>query len=554
MKSTVGRWMRIAWLHVAVVVVLNALITSASDVKSSDDRVMRALLEEMQRSKAHLKLEQIAAPYYIDYRLLDMDERLAESSFGAVRHTGHSHVRTLRVSVRVGDYRQDSFYEQGKGTVTLAPLDDDILALRQQIWLATDQAYKSATEALSAKQAKLKQFAIDQPVDDFSHAAPVQFIGPLVKLEENPQSWYPALRQVTSFYKTDPQLESLEAGLRLQAVNRYFVTSEGTVIRTGQTFYELKFEATTQAADGMRLGRSKTYTVTSVSQVPSQEEFQHEATTLIAALKSMREAPEVTDEYRGPVLFSNVAAATTFANLIGENVLGLKAPLGQPGRTAGAFSTSYKSRVLPDFLSMVDDPTISTLDGQPLLGYYQYDDEGVKAERVTLIDQGRLVNYVIGRTPIRDFPVSNGHGRARIPNNPPGPSLGNLIVTASDPLSPADLKNKLLELCRQRDLPYCYYVGTVNHDKNPNVLYRVWSKDGHEELVRGAALGDLDVRAMRNDIVAAGNDVYIDNRLLNIPHSIVSPSLLFDELEIKPANKNRDQLPEYPSPPLVSTR
>jgi hypothetical protein len=96
-------------------------------------------------------------------------------------------------------------------------------------------------------------------------------------------------------------------------------------------------------------------------------------------------------------------------------------------------------------------------------------------------------------------------------------------------------------------------VGTVNRDKNPNVLYRVWSKDGHEELVRGAAFGDLDVRAMRNDIVAAGNDVYIDNRRLNIPHSIVSPSVLFDELEIKPANKNRDQLPEYP-PPLASTR
>jgi TldD protein len=161
---------------------------------------------------------------------------------------------------------------------------------------------------------------------------------------------------------------------------------------------------------------------------------------------------------------------------------------------------------------------------------------------------------VIGRTPIRDFPASNAHGRARLPSNPPGPSLGNLIITASDPLSPADLKKKLLDLCRQRNLPYCYYAETIDRENNPNLLHRVWTKDSHEELVRGAAFGDLDTRALRNDLVAAGNDVNIGSRLLNIPHSIVSPSILFDELEVKPANKNRDQLPEYPPPPLAAAK
>jgi TldD protein len=223
-------------------------------------------------------------------------------------------------------------------------------------------------------------------------------------------------------YKTDPQLESLEAGLHLQAINRYFMTSEGTAIRTGQTLCQLNLGASTQASDGMRLARSKVYRLPALSQLPSQEEFQRDAAALVASLKAMRDAPVVTDEYRGPVLFSAPAAASTFANLVGENVLGIKPPLGQPGRTAGAFSTSYKSRVLPDFLSVVDDPTLSTLDGRPLLGYYQYDDEGVKAAKVTVVDQGKLVNYVIGRTPIRDFPVSNAHGRARIPSNPPGPA------------------------------------------------------------------------------------------------------------------------------------
>ena len=437
----------------------------------------------------------------------------------------------------------------------MVPLSDDIAAVRHQIWLATDQTYKVAAEALSAKQAQLKQFTVDQPVDDFAHADPVQYVGPLVKLEADPNPWIAALRQATALYKTDPQVESCNASLHFQAVNRYFVSSEGTAIRDGQTFYSVSLEASAQASDGMRLERSKGFTVTALSELPSQAEFQHTAEGLIASLKAMRDAPVVSEEYRGPVLFSARAAATVFANLVGENVLGRKPPLGEPSRTKGAFATSYQSRVLPDMISVVDDPTLTTIAGQPLLGFYKYDDDGVKAAKVTVIDHGKLVNYVIGRTPIRDFPTSNGHGRARrIPSNPSGPSLGNLIVTASDPLSPADLKKKLLEICKQRDLPYCYYVETADPLMAPNLLYRIWVKDGHEELVRGAAFGDLDTRALRNDVVAAGNDPFAGNRLLNIPHSIVSPSILFDELEVKPANKNREKLPEYPPPPLTPAK
>lgn len=554
MRDTPRHWTLRLLLHVVIMVALGACAAPAANSNCSDDPVLCALREEMRRSKAQLKLEHMGSPYYIDYRVFDIDELEGESAFGGIRTSVHNHRRFARVVVRIGDYRQDSFFGDGLGVATVAPLGDDIFALRQQIWLATDQAYKEAAESLSAKQAQLKQYTIDQPVNDFARAEQVQFVGPLVKLVGDPTLWQGSLQQATSLYKTDPQLEFFGALLRFQAVNRYFVTSEGTAIRSGQTYYQMIVEGATQASDGMRLDQSKAYTVTAVSQLPSQQEFEREAAGLIASLKGLRDAPVVTDEYRGPILFSAGAAVTVFANLVGENVLGKKPPLGQPARTVGAFATSYKARVLPDFISVVDDPTLSEIAGQPMLGYYQYDDEGVKAAKVTLIDQGKLVNYAMGRTPIRDFPISNAHGRARIPSNPPGPSLGNLIITASDPLSPADLKKKLLDLCRQRDLPYCYYVENIDPQSNPRVLYRVWSKDGHEELVRGAAFGDLDTRALRNDIVAAGNDLFVQNRLLNIPHSIVSPSILFDELEVKPANKNRDQLPEYPPPPLTAAR
>ena len=199
----------------------------------------------------------------------------------------------------------------------------------------------------------------------------------------------------------------------------------------------------------------------------------------------------------------------------------------------------------------MDDPTLASYDGKPLLGHYEVDDEGVKALRVLAVEKGNLVNYLLGRQPIRDFPSSNGHGRARLPARPPEPSLGNLIVTASESVPRAEMKQKLVEICQQREQPYGYYVEALAGLRNPGVLYRVWAKDGHQELVRGAVFGDLDVRSLRNDLIAAGDDTYVGNRTQNISHSIVNPSILFDELEVKRADKNKSTLPEYPPPPLT---
>jgi len=258
----------------------------------------------------------------------------------------------------------------------------------------------------------------------------------------------------------------------------------------------------------------------------------------------------VEEEYRGPVLFEGDAATHVVADLIGDNVLGRKPALGQPARVRGAFAASYQSKVLPDFLSVQDDPTIATWRGKPLLGHYEVDDDGVKAAKVSLIEKGKLLGYDMGREPIRDFPISNGHGRAQYPMNAPGASLGNLILQSSEPLSEDALKAKLIELCKQRDLTYCYLVKTSGARNSPRLLYKVFTSNGLEQLVRGAVFGDLDTRSMRNDIVAAGGEAAIENRPTAIPHSIVSPSLLFDELEVKRVDQNKEKLPEYPAPQL----
>jgi TldD protein len=527
-----------------------AVLAQAKPPDLDNDVLLSAMRAELERSKAQLKMDRVDAPYYIEYRVFDTDLYSAEAAFGSLRSDIRSRFRFLRVVVRLGDYKQDSYFGQGQGTLDIMPVDDDGLALRRQLWLATDRAYKTAAESLTTKQAQLKQLTIDQPVDDFAHADPVQSVGPLVRLEFDPEPFKKMLQDASAVYKSDPDIETSQASLRFQVVNRYFVNSEGTVIRSGQNLYEMSVSSTTQAADGMSLSRDNAFTVANIKQLPSAAEFVARAQRLAATLRDLRAAPLVEEEYRGPVLFSADASARVFADLIGDNILGYKPELGKNARTTGAFAASYNSRVLPDFISVVSDPTISNYGGEALLGHYEFDDEGVRAQKVSLIEKGMLVNYLIGREPIRDFPASNGHARAQIPSGKPQPQNSNLIVTASQSTPKDEMTKKLMDLCKQRQLAYCYRVQTFGAKLTPRLLYKVWAKDGHEELVRGAIFGDLDIRSLRGNIIAAAADVYIDNHSLNVPHSVVAPSILFDELEVKRANQNKEKLPEYPAPAL----
>ena len=525
----------------------------AADAVSSDV-VLRALREEMNRSKDHLKLENVAAPYYIEYRVTELDQFEASAVFGALRNQQHVHGRLLRVVVRVGDYKQDSFFGAGEGTIDLIPSDDDLYAIRHRIWLATDRAYKAATEALSAKQAALKQLKVDEPVDDFAKAPPVNSIEPLAHLLASDfTSWVHLLEEASARYRTDKDLENFESSLRFTVENRYFLNSEGTTARSGRAHYVVSIMGSTQASDGMLLRRSHADQGNDLKELPTREEFLKRTAQMLETLKLLRDAPVVDEEYRGPVLFSNDAAATIVTDLIEPNLLGKKPQLGENARTTGKWSSSYKSRVLPDFINVFDDPTISMISGQPLFGKYSLDDEGVKAQRVSLIEKGQLVSYLVGRQPIRDFTTSNGHGRAAAAAAP-SPHPGNLILQSADPQPDAELKRKLIELCRNRDLPYGLYVETMGPRLEPRLLYRVWTKDGHEELVRGGVFGDLDIRSFRSDLLAAGTTPAVDDRSEPVWFSVVSPALLFDELQVKRTQSTKQKLPEYPAPALSAGR
>ncbi len=525
-----------------------AMVTAHAAAKG--DGLLEALLTELDRSKAQLKMDQVQAPYYIEYRVNEVEDFGAEAAYGALRENQHVHVRVLRVVVRIGDYKQDSYFGRGQGESSILPLDDDPIALRHQIWLATDDAYKAAGQALAEKQAAMKQFSADpNPVDDFAKAPQTIAVEPTVSLRIDEAVWKKALEDVTSLYKQYPDVQSVTASARFSAINEYLVNSEGTVTRCGRTTYSVQLSSSAQAADGMRLSRSPAFMVARPEELPTHDALMGEAKKMLETVVALRQAPIVEEEYRGPVLFAADAADDIVASLIGQNVLGQKPQLGKPNRTTGAFATSYKTRVLPNFLSVVDDPTLKVFQGKSLVGSYAVDSEGVKAKAVKAIENGMLANYLIGRQPIRDFSTSNGHGRAA-PGNFPGPSLGVLLVKSSEAQSPEELKKKVIQMVTDQGKDYGYRVETLGPGNAPRLLYRVYAKDGHEELVRGAVFSELDLRAVRSDLIAVGNDPLVSNRAGGAPTTIISPSLLFGELEVKRADTSKDKLPDYPPPPL----
>jgi predicted Zn-dependent protease len=530
-----------------------AAVAQQTRADAEKDPVLKSMLAELDRSRDQLQLKGFEKPFFLQYRIEDIEDYQAKGDFGASVGDEHRHQRLARVTVRVGDYKIDSSTARGDGSVELAALDNDPLALRAGLWQATDQAYKAALKAYAQKQSQLKQVQTPPQQDDFSRETPVVSLEDTVHLEIDGPAWIKRMCDASGLYRTDPMLKAEEkevqyatAIFHARSVNSYLVNSEGAIVRKGVTAYEESFAVGTQAADGMHLDRSYGSNGVLLKDLDATEAFNRHAVTLVASLADLRKAPLVEEEYHGPVLFSADASSDAIHELVASAVTALRPDLGTEARTKGAFASSYHARVLPEFLDVVDDPSMTTFDGKTLVGAYKIDDEGVPAQPVKLITDGRLENYLIGREPVRDFPRSNGHGRAAL-TGPARPQISVLNVTAREGLSDAELNQKMLALAKDRGLKSVYFVETLGPELTPRLLFRI-NADGKRELVRGATLDDLDQRALRSGVVAAGKKPYIANYDGAVPETILAPALLFDDVTVRRANEKNDKLPFYPPP------
>jgi len=520
---------------------------------AENDSVLKAMLTELDRSKAQLQLKDFAKPFFIQYRVEEIDNLEIKAEFGAVASSQRGNGRLARVTVRVGDNKTDSSGGRGDGAVEMTSLEDDPIAIRSALWAATDQAYKFALAAYAQKQAALKQVQTPPQADDFSHETPVISLAEPLKLNVDEAAWDARVAHDSGLYRSDATVKDSQREVRYSSgsftarvTTTRLVNSEGTIVRKSASSFQEDFTVGAQAADGMKLDRSYSTSGTALKDLDSPEEFRKHAVGLIASLADLRKAPLVGEEYHGPLLLSSDAGTDTLSGLFYGSLTATRPKLGTEARTNGPFASSYHARVLPESFDVVDDPSLKSYNGRSLVGAYDVDDEGVPAQAVKLIVSGKLENYLISRMPVRDFPQSNGHGRAGLAGAPT-PVIGVLKVTAKDGLSDEELNRKLLDLAKDRGLKDVYYVSTMGPNQTPRLLYRV-TPDGKRELMRGAAFDDLDQRTLRSSVVAAGKELWVANYMGEVPMTVLAPALLLDDVTIRRANEKNDKLPFYPPP------
>ena len=528
--------------------------TARAAAPAEQDPLLKAMQQELAREQPLLVLPGLQKPYYMEYRVDDFETWDALASYGALTRDERNHQRIVRVNVRIGDYTSDSSSARGDGSVELAPDDNDPVALAYALWTATDEAYKAALRAYAGKQAALKRFEKPPTEKDFAPIAePTTDIEPLVALSIDQAEWKRRVIDASGVFLTDPALRPIAShvqygvsGAHAYAVNRFLVNTEGTVLRHGYAGYSATVDYTAQAEDGMRLERNNGTTSSIAANLESAAAFHARAVGNVQALEALRNAPVVdAEDFHGPVLFSGDASTDVFNRLFVPNLQGDRPDMGTTARTVGAYQSSYKARVLPEFLEVVDNPLDATFAGKDLVGAYKVDDEGVPARPLTVVDHGKLTAYLTGRTPIRDFSASNGHGRAA-PGQGASAQAGVIEVKSDAPVPVAQLHQRLLAMAKEqgRDV---YEVETLGGDLAPRMLYRV-HPDGTRQLVRGAVFDELDNRSLRSEIVAAGDDPYVQNTLGAVPETTIAPSLLFGDIGVKRATEEQQKLPYYGPP------
>lgn len=508
--------------------------TAETQAFGSSEPVRAALKKEMQRALA-LSLPELPKPYFISSSLLDSDAIRVQAELGAIVKRDRRRTRMLDVDVRVGDYNLDNsgFAGQFGARYAEVPVDADELEVRRAAWLMLDGSYKAATASYEGKRAarQTRADASDDAVPSFSKAKVESAIDEASLPLEPVASYENLARSLSKELRDFDFIQDSGIFLGAATVRRIYLNTEGTQIVEPHRQIALMVWATTQADDGMVLGHHFVRIGDVLSDLPAAEELARSVREMAKTLAALRSAP-VVENYSGPVLFEGAAAAQLVERLLAQQLSGTPPPEASGGFAppSNSFASRLGLRVLPAGFSLVDDPTRERMAGQRMYGGYSFDDEGVRGQKVELVQNGTLKALLMSRTPSKELPASNGHGRKRPWGGAEG-RASNLILSSNRGVSRAALTQALLREVRREKLPYGFVVslfeeplthllaggGRVGHAPPgglgalvPLELYRV-SPNGKKELVRGANLQGLSVEDFK--------DVLLASRELSVHHS-----------------------------------
>jgi TldD protein len=506
--------------------------------------------------------------YFIGYTITDTQRAEVSGSNGALLSSSEARNRWLQVSVRTGSYTLDNTHKVGErqmpsgGPGSAVPVDNDEEIVRRAIWLETDDQYRAAAEALikirSSKEVKADTAEGRAP--DFSHEQPHKSIEQEVSFTLDRKPWEERVRAYTKAFRESPDILNSIVTFSALAQNAYLVNTEGTQLQSGQIRYRLELFIQGKATDGMNIERYYNFDWVDPKDAPNDKDVAAASATLRKEMEGLVRAP-LNEPSVGPALLTGRAAAVFFHEVFGHRAEGHRQKDISEGQT---FAKKVGEPILPDFLSIVDDPTLRRLGQEDLLGYYRFDDEGVSSHEVILVDHGVLKNFEMSRSPLADFPHSNGHGRRQLGATPVS-RQGNLIVKSSKTVTNAQLRAKLIELVKAQNKQYGLLIDDIAggftftgrgqpqaFQVQPLVVYKVYADGRQDELVRGVDIVGTPLAALTK-IVATGDTPEVFNGYCgaesgSVPVSAAAPAILTTELEVQKKQTDTDAPPILPPP------
>ena len=541
--------------------------------------ILDAMTQELQRADSQLGKQATGnagadkqlPPYFLSYSVSDASYVSIRAQYGALSLSTANRVRVADVQVRVGNPSLDNTHGDHRATAVNSmplPIVDDREALARSLWLATNIGYGNALDNYLRVKTEAEVRAKEEDTSpDFSKEEPQTHIGKVAPpVEVDRAAWEKRVRALSAIFREFPGVYQNAVILSVQNETDYYASSEGAKIVAPHLQARLVAIAVTRADDGMDLFRDQTFEAETVNGLPSQEVMEAAMRDLGKSLEALRKAP-VTEPFNGPALLSGRAAAVFFHEVLGHRLEGQRQRGDEEGQT---FTKDIGQDVLPKFLSVSDDPTMSKYEGTWLSGRYEYDDEGEKARRVDLIQDGVLKTFLMSRLPIASFSSSNGHGRAETGHVPTG-RQGNLIVTSTNKMPDAKLRQQLIDEAKKQGKPYGLYFEDISSGFTttgrsglqafsvvPVIVYRVYADGRPDELIRGADIVGTPLASFAK-ILATSDKQEVFNGYCgaesgSVPVSAVSPAILISEVEIQKKDQAHDLLPLLPSPLKDSLR
>jgi len=487
-------------------------------------------------------------PYFLSYSVSDASTATVRAQYGAVVDSSANRARVADIQVRLGEPKLDNTHGTHRGSAVNSmqlPVTDDREALARSLWMATNTGYSTALDNYLRVKTEAEVRAKEEDTSpDFSKEEPQTHLGtPAPPVEVDRAAWGERVAALSKIFREYPDVTQNMVMLTVQNETDYFASSEGSRVVTPHLAARLVVFAVSRADDGMDLFRAQTFEAETVKGLPGQAELEVAIHELGKSLEALRKAP-VTTPFDGPVILSGRAAAVFFHEVLGHRLEGQRQRGDEEGQT---FTKEVGKDVLPTFLSVADDPTVTTFGKTWLSGSYEYDDEGQKAQRVSLIDDGVLKTFLMSRLPIANFDDSNGHGRAQTGRMPTG-RQGNLIVTSTKTVPETELRKELIEEAKKQDKPYGLYFEDISSgfavttrsspqafSVVPLVVWRVYVDGRPDELVRGVSIVGTPLAAMKR-IMATGDKSEVFNGECGaesgtVPVSAVAPAMLLSEME-----------------------